>query len=625
MGGSIAPLVAHAQEPVAAFTTGELIACQPPAVVSFNNNSTPGGMVGGTTYVWDFGDGSVVNVRDPLPHLYATLIPGGYTVTLTVTTGSQSDEFSVAGVAAPAVLTPSFTQDARAGCGQLRVCFTDTSSGNTLISAREWRFGDGTTSAADNPCHDYTAPGVYDVELHLTNLCGTSSEVVPNAVVVVSATDPPQSDAHCADPECNGSGGVCVAATCEDGRTNGDETDVDCGGSCEPCVANAACVDEDDCRSGVCGANGFCARPTCFDGVQNGNETDTDCGGVLCVACDGGDDCLADADCVSQICFDMGCATPDCDDGVQNGDETGLDCGGSCEACENGQGCLGPDDCESGLCDVNLCVDSSCADSVQAGDETDVDCGGSCRPCDTGGACLGEDDCASGVCRPDVGGGSIHGFCAEPTCDDRVQNANESDVDCGGQCPLCDNGATCTVGADCNSGFCPVGLCREPTCDDGQRNGDESGVDCGGSCGPCFAGDPCLNAFDCDSGVCEDRVCAAPTCQDGARNGDEVAIDCGGSCEACPVCVDDRDCTGGASPVCDTDIAVCVGCVVDGDCASDEVCRAGGCVATTEPAPRVSFNGGGGCQAVPAAGGPWGALMWLVALVAMRRRRARQR
>ncbi|MCB9295392.1 MAG: hypothetical protein H6559_20050 [Lewinellaceae bacterium] len=53
-----------------------------------------------------------------------------------------------------------------------------------------------------------------------------------------------------------------------------------------------------------------------------------------------------------------------------------------------------------------------------------------------------------------------------PSCEDGIQNGDETGVDCGGSsCPAC------------------------PTCSDGVQNGDETGVDCGGSscpvC-PCF-------------------------------------------------------------------------------------------------------------------------------------------
>jgi len=57
--------------------------------------------------------------------------------------------------------------------------------------------------------------------------------------------------------------------------------------------------------------------------------------------------------------------------------------------------------------------------------------------------------------------------CGPPTCDDNVQNGNETGVDCGGpDCLPC------------------------PTCTDGIQNGDELGVDCGGpDCPLC----PCNN------------------------------------------------------------------------------------------------------------------------------------
>src|SRR5262245_45609279 len=44
-----------------------------------------------------------------------------------------------------------------------------------------------------------------------------------------------------------------VAPTCNDGIENGDETDVDCGGSrCDPCDVGKGCARPSDCRSQVC-------------------------------------------------------------------------------------------------------------------------------------------------------------------------------------------------------------------------------------------------------------------------------------------------------------------------------------------------------------------------------------
>lgn len=101
------------------------------------------------------------------------------------------------------------------------------------------------------------------------------------------------------------------------------------------------------------------------------------------------------------------------------------------------------------------------------------------------------------------------------------------------------------------------------TCDDGIQNQDESAVDCGGICGPCTVGDACRGPGDCDSGVCSANICLAPSCDDNTRNGDETDVDCGGSCPACEAgavtCGDSvaelpEECdAGGESATCDVD------------------------------------------------------------------------
>jgi hypothetical protein len=92
------------------------------------------------------------------------------------------------------------------------------------------------------------------------------------------------------------------AATCTDAIRNGDEADVDCGGSaCPPCSAGQGCNNDDDCDTAVC-AVAVCAAPDCFDGVLNGDETDVDCGGDDCNACPEGKACQRDDDCEWQNC-----------------------------------------------------------------------------------------------------------------------------------------------------------------------------------------------------------------------------------------------------------------------------------------------------------------------------------
>src|SRR5690606_30508793 len=113
------------------------------------------------------------------------------------------------------------------------------------------------------------------------------------------------------------------------------------------------CTEGADCGSGVCGDDGLCTGGACADGVHNGDETDVDCGGSCDANCPDGGACQYGSDCASNVCDaeDLVCLPPTCTDGAPNGDETDVDCGGSCEVdCLSGLGCLADDDCQSGVC-----------------------------------------------------------------------------------------------------------------------------------------------------------------------------------------------------------------------------------------------------------------------------------
>jgi len=289
-------------------------------------------------------------------------------------------------------------------------------------------------------------------------------------------------------------------------------------------------------------------EPMCDNSTRDGDETGIDCGGS-CPACADGVPCLGDEDCESGVCQRNFCLVPSCMDGVRNGGETGTDCGGDCPLCPGGESCTSNDECLSGRCRGGECAMSSCEDMRQNADETDVDCGGPlCPPCAGGLSCLGREDCESFICAD--------GTCTEPACNDRVQNQDETSVDCGGEtCPGCRDGLSCNIDADCENSRCLDGGCI--SCMDRVVNGDETGVDCGGAtCGPCPDGQTCLVDGDCDSGVCEASLCVS--CGDGALNQDESDVDCGGAtCDTCrnaQTCLVDTDCASS-----DCTGGVCIG------------------------------------------------------------------
>jgi hypothetical protein len=421
---------------------------------------------------------------------------------------------------------------------------------------------------------------------------------------------------------------VCTTAQCMDSMQNGMESAVDCGGrECPKCAPDEPCNDDGDCLSGRCSddeVSPVCLTPECTDGIPNGNESDTDCGGTCDARCVNGRQCGQGSDCESKSCIDGVCAPGRCDDSVENGNETSLDCGGNCDPCADGSACTQDRDCESGVCD-ETCQEPACDDGTANGNETDVDCGGqsrggldggeACDPCPRGDRCAVALDCESGFCSAaglctnaecvdgqtngeesdtDCGGACgptcldgkscnenddcvsrncVDGSCEKPTCSDRVKNQSETDIDCGGgsQCGPCDEDFACLEASDCQSLVCTeAGVCGAPSCEDNTVNGDESDEDCGGAdCDPCIQGQDCRDASDCQSARCVNRVCQSATCSDGVRNGNETDIDCGGTCPL--QCDPDEGCGSGA----DCKSKVCTGGTCREPTCSDSVSNQG--------------------------------------------------
>jgi hypothetical protein len=92
-----------------------------------------------------------------------------------------------------------------------------------------------------------------------------------------------------------------LAPQCNDQIRNGDESGIDCGGSCGRCPIGGGCRADTDCEDATCAA-GVCTALPCENGVRDGRETDVDCGGGACRKCAGGRQCEIDGDCSSGAC-----------------------------------------------------------------------------------------------------------------------------------------------------------------------------------------------------------------------------------------------------------------------------------------------------------------------------------
>ena len=135
---------------------------------------------------------------------------------------------------------------------------------------------------------------------------------------------------------CNtaGSVGTCINHAADTDPENACTAECNGAGLCEVADGNG-CYGDTDCESGFCNSTTMlCATPTCMDTFTNGDETDVDCGGSCAATCDTGEGCISPLDCTSQVCTGNTCQAPTCFDGVRNGDETGIDCGNAtCGSC----------------------------------------------------------------------------------------------------------------------------------------------------------------------------------------------------------------------------------------------------------------------------------------------------
>lgn len=150
---------------------------------------------------------------------------------------------------------------------------------------------------------------------------------------------------------------ACVSNACSNGKRDGAETDVDCGGFCEPCEVGQSCKIDQDCASDSCEqVKQVCLPASCIDQQLTSGETDVDCGGPDCSPCYVGKHCEQNSDCVTNQCNlqKQACEGEPCIDKRLDGLESDVDCGGFyCHWCKAGQHCNAGFDCAPGhYCDT---------------------------------------------------------------------------------------------------------------------------------------------------------------------------------------------------------------------------------------------------------------------------------
>lgn len=166
----------------ATLTYSPLAGCSPLPVIF--HVSTPGPV----TYLWDLNDGNTIASTDS-NLIYNYLLPGKFLpkVILEDQTGCQ---IPVTGIDTIYV-TKSFVDFAASDsllCDGGIINFTDSTITNGVSISYNWSFGDGGTSVAKNPSHNYTAPGFYTVRLIVTTANGCSDTAIKTNLIKIVAS-----------------------------------------------------------------------------------------------------------------------------------------------------------------------------------------------------------------------------------------------------------------------------------------------------------------------------------------------------------------------------------------------------------------------------------------------------
>ncbi len=155
--------------------------CLPDATGSFTDKSTIGDHTEALfRYLWEFGDGTTSEVRDP-KHTYGAGVKTPVKVQLVVT----SSEGCVDSLHPAVELTnlypppaPDFSADAFEHCLGQRVSFTDLSDGVTSgITKWSWLYGDGRGDTVRNPSYTYARANLFTVRLSVENGQGCRASV----------------------------------------------------------------------------------------------------------------------------------------------------------------------------------------------------------------------------------------------------------------------------------------------------------------------------------------------------------------------------------------------------------------------------------------------------------------
>jgi len=161
--------------PVAEFTATPDYQVFPESTVVIENNS----VAGNADFHWDFGNGETSQAINPGEFTYNAW--GTFVITLTIDNGQCESTYQRTVVIDPPLPVAGFIGE-QSGCQPVTVEFINTSEFGVQFL---WDFGDGASSAAENPVHTYFNPGTYTVSLTVVGPGGDTDVEVKESLIEV--------------------------------------------------------------------------------------------------------------------------------------------------------------------------------------------------------------------------------------------------------------------------------------------------------------------------------------------------------------------------------------------------------------------------------------------------------
>lgn len=168
----------------------EYSGCAPHELSTLQNLS-----VNANSYIWDFGDGTVINTNSDTPPNHFYLTEGSYTISLTAINSCNMANATISPIIIIDGPQAAFTTDLPfggvAGCAPQDMNVTNNSVDAQPANNYQWDMGNGNIYAntAVPPTQTYDTTGVYTVQLVAGNACGNDTVTLDISIDTVPVVE----------------------------------------------------------------------------------------------------------------------------------------------------------------------------------------------------------------------------------------------------------------------------------------------------------------------------------------------------------------------------------------------------------------------------------------------------